>query len=1078
MGKIADTRELYKEVLENITKNKENWTTFLNSASWNFKYDFDDQILIYAQRPDAKACATMNEWNKKLRRWINSGTKPIFVFNKDPYSEYPFKLVFDLSDTHNYNNTEYKLWEIKEEYVQDIVESLEASFGYIEEKETLAQAINSISQNMVMDNIEDYLESIINHKENSILKISSDEEIKDILATTVRASVSYMMMTRCGINAKEKVREEEFSYVQHFNNQELTTILGAAVSDIAEIGLREIARTLSSLQKSEKLQNRTFEKNDKEMYFKDNQEIKGGNENGRENRIHETGRVLHAQPKHEERESSSREIRSNEIQLSEKSQELRTNNISDESRTNETPNGNTRTGEQENTENGGKNGETEWSNRRTESERPNEMGGANEQLQDDSRGDSSERIDLHLGIYNIDEQHRTPYVVTEAKINQILALAKLKISNNEIRDYLNAEIDKEKRINFIQSAFDNVYTSYTINSEMYGYKAFNNGVLFWKGNFVSRNTQTFVKWEDLEEHYQSMILLKQLYDRKSDIQTTDGQLTVLEIDETVEIPELQFSQEFIDRFLQEAGTETKYKIYKKMEKYLSLKDQGNFLKVEYAGSSGFAGASYTINGSGIGVDYTFNGITLYRGYTENRIETTLKWNYIAKRISELIKADRYLNPKEKEEYSNWLKKQEQENELREAEERLENQVEQKEYEYHLGDTVYIGADEYEIAEIKDNTVTLYDPKFPIVSKEMEFEEFERKVRDNYSNNHLIVNTDNPRQEPKEVEIDDVKDVEKQLQSGEMEELALERELYDFANSYEIEDIEELSVEKIKERLQNENSREKIIHYLTGILTAQSEESDFTVDLKNIIERLKSEYEKNEVKNVDTEKMYKIGQKVYLESDKAYNIHNIDIEKDKIELQDLQMSSPIFREESILTFENLYNQNERNFPKEDIKPNFVRTSNKIQNFILHPEIAESERNNFRITHNDLGIGTAKEKFERNIEAIKVLKKCEDENRYATPEEQKIMSQYVGWGALQQAFKEDDSSWSNEYKILKELLNDEEYKNARGSVLTAFYTPPIVINSMYEILQNMGLKEANILEPACRSWQFFWNVAKRT
>ena len=115
---------------------------------------------------------------------------------------------------------------------------------------------------------------------------------------------------------------------------------------------------------------------------------------------------------------------------------------------------------------------------------------------------------------------------------------------------------------------------------------------------------------------------------------------------------------------------------------------------------------------------------------------------------------------------------------------------------------------------------------------------------------------------------------------------------------------------------------------------------------------------------------------------------------------------------------------------------------------------------------------------NIEAIKVLKKCEDENRYATPEEQKIMSQYVGWGALQQAFKEDDSSWSNEYKILKELLNDEEYKNARGSVLTAFYTPPIVINSMYEILQNMGLKEANILEPACRSWQFFWNVAKRT
>ncbi len=231
------------------------------------------------------------------------------------------------------------------------------------------------------------------------------------------------------------------------------------------------------------------------------------------------------------------------------------------------------------------------------------------------------------------------------------------------------------------------------------------------------------------------------------------------------------------------------------------------------------------------------------------------------------------------------------------------------------------------------------------------------------------------------------------------------------------------------------------------------------------------YRQKIILKVIQNKPYKVGQKVYLESDRAYNIYSIDLEKDKIELQDLQMPIPIFREESILTFESLYNQNERNFPKQDIKPNFVRTKNKIQDFVLHPEIALENRNNYKITDNDLGIGTPREKFERNIAAIKVLKKCEEENRYATPEEQEIMSKYVGWGGLQQAFKEDDSSWSNEYKILKELLNDEEYKNARSSVLTAFYTPPIVINSMYEILQNMGLKEANILEPSCGVGNFF-------
>lgn len=1093
MGKITETRQLYKEVINELSESAENWRKFLDSSSWNFKYDFDDQILIYAQRPDARACATMQEWNKKVvpHRWVNSGAKPIYVFDKNPYSEYPFKLVFDLSDTNNYNNTKYKLWSIKQEYEEDIIESLEANFGDISSKENLSQAIISASYNMVVDNIEDYFTSIIKNKKNSMLENISDDEIKTMLITTTWASVSYMMMTRCGINAKEQIQEQELSYIKYFNNQEVLTTLGASVSDIAEMGLREIARTVANLQKREKLKNRTIEKIDKEMYSNDNEKIKGGNEDGRENRVHETRGLLHAQPNNGEREDTSRQVFSNEIQLSKESQKPRVDNISNEQGISTTLGTSTETNEPESGRISRDDEETTRNNRRIESQRPNDMGGTHEQHQSDSRGDGSERNNLHLGIYSRDSSKDCPYVVTDAKVNQILTNAPhLRVSNSEIRQYFENEKDKNKRAEFLKSNFNIDYTEITINDERYGYKAFENGLLVWKGSFLSRDTESFISWENLIDNYEAMIMLNQLKDVETRIPSVTDQMSL--INEAEKKPELEFTQEFIDRVLQERGTFSKYSIYQQFETHLSLKDNADYLKKMYG--LGYYGTTGTVSGSGIGLQCSPKGMTLNRGYFKDEITTTISWNDVAKRITELIKLERYLNEKEIVEYPNWLKEQEQAKELREAEKKLENQAEQQEYElakrvysfvkpsdlynypddtaalntdeenieivksdisdtrnvndyvnalnkiresitdtdsqkheldvlisilekrvphyeYHLGDTVYIGADKYEIAGIKDNVVTLIDTKFPILNKQMSFDEFERKVKDNYSNDHLIV-----------------------------------------------KEQEENTIENKEESSAEVNSDEE-----------QTEEQE--TQKEEIVQQEAEEQQGENKRQVEQEKPYKVGQEVYLESDRKYRIDNIDLEKDTISLLDLQIPMPIFREESILTFENLYNQNERNFPKQDIKPNFVRTKNKIQDFVLHPEVAVEDRNNYKITDNDLGIGTPREKFERNIAAIKVLKKCEEENRYATPEEQKIMSQYVGWGGLQQAFKEDDSSWSNEYKTLKELLNDEEYKNARKSVLTAFYTPPIVISSMYEILQNMGLKEANILEPSCGVGNFF-------
>lgn len=162
--------------------------------------------------------------------------------------------------------------------------------------------------------------------------------------------------------------------------------------------------------------------------------------------------------------------------------------------------------------------------------------------------------------------------------------------------------------------------------------------------------------------------------------------------------------------------------------------------------------------------------------------------------------------------------------------------------------------------------------------------------------------------------------------------------------------------------------------------------------------------------------------------------------------------------------NYITENTGNFLKANIKK---KHRNKIEYFDLHPEISINERHNFIIADDNLGVGTPKEKYQRNIEAIRILKKCEEQNRYATPEEQKLLSQYVGWGGLADVFDSRKDNWHNEYEELKSLLTEKEYREAKQSTLTAFYTPPVVIKSIYKALEKMGLERGNILEPSCRS-----------
>lgn len=918
MGKITETRQLYKEVIDEISKDKESWQKFLDCSSWNFKYDFDDQVLIYAQRPDAKACASMEEWNKKLRRWVNKDTKPIFIFEKNPFSEYPFRLVFDISDTHNRENTKYNLWSVNSNYEKEIINSLEASFGDIPEKENLAQAITLVSYNMVVDNLEDYLESILNNKSNTSLENMTIEDIKLILTTTVWPSISYMMMTRCGINAIEYVDIQGFENIKYFNSPESLSILGACISDIAEMGLREIAKTVRSLEKNEKIKNRTFEKEEKEMYSKINNN-KGGM-NYEQNRIQENRRLSDTEFNDGERKNSVREIRLNEIQLFEKPQELRVNNISNEQEVNETFRRSTENSEDKSKPDNTTDGRDGWSKRNNEIRKSNEMDRANEQLQDDSRGNSNQRTNLYLEnngrrYISKEEQKSERNFLKDKFVCDLLSnVENLKVSRTEIKDFYKLHSDINERTEYIKNIFNDAYTEIVIEDERIGYKTYENVLHLWKGKYLNRDEEVYYKWEIIAKFIEGLILVNEFNDIHKTIPSYNEQLELIQSG-AKEASDFLFTQEVIDYALQLGGNtqQSKMRIYNQFKKSLSSKENINFLKKEY----GWGGSSSILAGTQIGISYDGKGIKLTRGFKENSPKTILNWNTVEKRIGELIKADKYLNEKEKENYEKWLE-QKDIIKIEELPQTLNNEI--PEYEYRLGDIVYIGSDKYEYLGVKDNIVSLLDEKFPLMNKQMEFEEFDKKVKENYANEHLI--------------------------------------------------------KKNRDDIENENIIESI----------------------------------------------------------PVNINN--------------------------------DNNVKEEKKIDFKP-IPKSSSKIQSFDLHPNVDINNRHNYKIKDKNLGIGTPKEKFERNINAIRVLRKCEEENRYATLEEQEILAKYVGWGGLQQAFDSNNTSWANEYKTLKELLTPEEYNKARQSVLTAYYTPPVVIETMYKALKNMGLKEANILEPSCRN-----------
>ena len=915
--------ELYNRTCKTVVSNPQNWQAFLASACRNYKLRYDEQLLVYAQRPDATAVLEIEQWNKIFGRWVNRGARGIAVFADENRSRQRLTHYFDISDTHEsrYSRT-VPIWDMRQEYEADVIETLESTFGEIENKSSLAEAIMGAARNAAEDNIPDYLQDLYYATEGSSFEEVEEDIVAFIYKNVVTNSVAYMMMSRLGVDTDGYFELDNFRDVTNFNTQETLNALGFATSDIAEMGLTEISKTITALNR----QNRIIVGQDRNEYNK----VENNDERSLDNErtdLHDGGRLQPSEPETSTAAGSDAgQIRSDEERVSEGTSQSPLLQSPDEGRTDTALGGSGTESQQDGRNNPEPDGTERGSDRTDESRGYDEMGSSDELSSQFGTGNRESGSDIRLEYYDRTHEDKSlPFFGRDEVINEILRTTPhLSASLEEIKDYYERNPDNKDRTEYIKSIFNNDYTELTLeDGRTVGYKTFENVLHLWEGKYDSRTAQSYYDWAVIARHFEAMRLLGELSDSIKPLPSMDGQMTFI-LDgraEEKKTSAFTFSQEIIDAVLANGSgfSEGKMRIYEQFEKSLSAKENADFLKNEY----GWGGSYPVIIGAGIDESHDGKGITITKGIGKEKPHITLSWSQVEKRIGELIRMDRYLNPKEKERYPQWLESQEerrvkieetkrnreilsnappeQEVEPTEKEPEEAELLQDVKYEYHLGDKVYIGASEYEILSIDDERVMLYDYDMPLFNKEFSRTEFERKVRENPMNEHLIV-----KEEP------------------------------------------------AKER--NEKEPEPVV--------------------------------------------------------------------------------PAWEQKK-----------------------------KVKGFDLHPDVPMAERHTFNLRENEVETVGKKERFRRNIMAIQLLKKCQEENRFSTPEEQIILSKYVGWGGLSEAFDENNSAWATEYLELSSVLTPEEYASARESTLTAFYTPPEVITAIYKSMEQMGFKEGNLLEPSC-------------
>ena len=1081
MSKLQDIRNLIQEHAVSVSSSPGDWMDYMDTASRLYRYSFSDQLLIHAQRPDATACASLELWNEKMLRWVNRGARGIALFD-ETWQNTKLRYVFDISDTHMVagGRSPY-LWQMQEHQREEILTHLEEVYG-LEEKDTatLQDALMAVAREMVSDNLEEYLDGLEYAVENTYLEDLDEVTIRSDFRQLVTDSVYYMLSRRCGIEPMELLEEEDFMHITDYNHLSALTFLGNAVSQLSESILIDIGRIVHkiSLEEARKEVEISKERNynnfttlmretknrDAETKKEENIENEGGTDYGTD--ISSQGRLPVSESDRRRGRSDDREIRDAAEDISEGTQEQplsepvpdreaeQPSGTDRESSTGENgqPDGEI-TGEESGTGQGSRSDGMDSTHERTDGNSGREhLDGIGIQLVEDTREDGLSKAEeeiasaLSLPEYptaneqrrQIEERAAALYAgeipIPEEVVDEILRTGgNRKASQLRIIYNFMSEQTPEEYTEFVKREYRKGGKGFQIDGNEYSVWFDETGMQISVGHTVTDHIldKAFLSWEDVSGRIHQLLdqgeyAPQSVLDaaRSNAVKEHAQALAYMKGDMAEGVAEIVFDEEDLPHLRS---------IYPEITDYLEEKIEDPQWLSELNERLDALAEAYEMDSSLMRFHH-YNPINISKQFQKFAAEVIpyqardgFAWKEHQMFITQdeidafLARGGPYSKDRLKT-YSFYL--------LNENEKSRTDFIKEK---YGTNKRIHALPDVDEFYVNYDRKGLLLargDDNSPYTSISLSWKKVANRISYLIKNDQFLQAEDYVHMSEYERE---------QMANKILSFYARLPEGIDrpFTNDF----FGDVSRAELMAVLEGTEQTEELLQKMDAALAA----------LPLDFEAYGTNYQQK------TELLSELHQ--YVEG--TYTIFPTpEAEPSFAGPSGHQMTMFDFLDTKSVTEPTVVDMSD----VEEIEEEEVTAKEDITES-QEQEKAVLEPHNFRIQDNDLGAGGPKAKYKANMEAIHLLQTLEKEERLATPEEQEILSRYVGWGGIPQAFEENNSSWADEYLELKNTLSPEEYSAARASTLNAFYTSPIVIRSMYEALENMGLKQGNILEPSC-------------
>lgn len=1032
--RFQEITEVYRQEIAALARS-DRWTAFLRSACRNYKLPFEEQVLVHAQRPDATAVLEIERWNRQFGRWVNKGATGIAVFDRDYPGRTRLKYYFDISDTHESRlSRPVPLWQVPAEQEPDVIEALENRFGALDDKGTLEEAIVSAMENAAADNMTDYLDDLQNCRDNSLLEELDELNLSVLYRRLLENSTAYMLMCRCGLEPDEYFDPEDFSEVFNFNTPETLNALGVATRDIAESGLSAIALTVRSRQK----QIRTIAQAPGNEYPIDKQtETQTERSENHGTDIHDEGRLPAAGSAAAAGAGNSPwEIRPATPEVSEGAPEGAVHEPADIGQAERASGGDRPDGAAARGTDGDGDGSGRGRDGGAESRRPDEVGGADEQPEKRRRGDSAGGADLQLNTEPEEADSaeeatsELPAFLDEKKIFAIIENRNDDLIHKkaQIELFFRSHPDEAERAEYLRSAYQDRFTEILADGARLGYRPQKNGLLMWEGAYLSRTSESVFSWKLVAGFTAQLIDKREYYvntEIKPFVPMESQQLTLFDMpafdqpEDTPVAPLLshpKLPQQIMDEALCVGSNDEHSRLiicayFMKDKPDNAALDAGqDLLRFRFYRPKEILERLRDLQREPL-------HFTVADGFAPDR-----QFFISADEIDKVLRGwdgstdyrlgvyAFYATHKDKTEREKYLKDY------------------HGEYSGHSGGNDNLTHTRGKGIEFSHGSITA-----PYAKVTLKWPEAAKRIGELISQNKFLSDAD-------------------WAAMPEYERKQLARKIVNFFMDTPDDVVRPFSqnaiadywecVKAVTVQLSDADRVQEIYQNMLPAWEATKEEDRHYTLRKQGIEAMRAYLD-------GTYSVFGLGKTLQTPTTEAVS------ERPAAEPEVSEPEPPIAEAET--------SEIEPALPAEE-KAVLTAPQPKRERMRfapLYPEIPTGQRHDFHITDRELGVGSKAEKYASNVAAIRTLQAVESENRLATPEEQETLSCYVGWGGLADCFDEKHSR----YAELKALLTEEEYAAARASSLTAFYTPPVLIDAIYQALAQMGLESGNLLEPAC-------------